>query len=189
VPASPRIAIYGSSTVTEDSRPYGDALELGAELARAGAVVMTGGYAGVMEAASRGAHEAGGHVIGVTLELFDLDPGRIPNRWIAERFHAPDLFERLRRMVQNADGFVAVTGSIGTITEVCLTWNLLMLGGRSSAPLVLLGEEWPAWLQAMRRAGAMSEELMEHVALADSPGEAARLALGRAGVAARSERP
>ena len=186
---APHIAIYGSSTVTEGDRAYRDALALGAELARSGAVIMTGGYAGVMEAASRGAHEAGGHVIGVTLELFDIDPSRIPNRWIAERFHAPDLFERLRRMVQRADGFVAVTGSIGTITEVCLTWNLLMLGARSRAPLVLLGEEWPAWLEATRRAGAMSEALMEHVALAGSPGEAARLALGGAGVAARSTRP
>jgi len=188
VPA-PHIAIYGSSTVTESDRAYRDALALGAELARAGAVIMTGGYAGVMEAASRGAHEAGGHVIGVTLELFDIDPTRIPNRWIAERFHAPDLFERLRHIVQRADGFVAVTGSIGTITEICLTWNLLMLGGRPRAPLVLLGEEWPGWLDATRRAGAMSAALMEHVALATAPGEAARLALSGSSVVARSERP
>jgi hypothetical protein len=189
VGASPRIAVYGSSTITEGDRAYREALELGAELARAGAVVMTGGYGGAMEAASRGAHEAGGHVIGVTLELFDIDPSRVPNRWIAERFHAPDLFERLRRMVQRADGFVAVTGSIGTITEVCLTWNLLMLGGRPRAPLALLGEEWPAWLEATRRAGAMSAALMEHVALAGSPAEAARLGLSGSGVGARGERP
>lgn len=188
--ASPIVAVFGSSTFRVDDRPYQLAHDLGRELARQGATVMTGGYGGVMEACSRGAHEAGGHVIGVTLELFDVDPSRIPNRWIAERFHAPDLFERLRRIVESADGFVAVTGSIGTITEVCLTWNLLMLGARQRAPLVLLGEEWPAWLEATRRAGAMSQALMEYVALADSPAEAARLALGGAGagVAARSER-
>jgi hypothetical protein len=172
--------------VGEDDPAYRAAFELGTELARAGAVVMTGGYAGVMEAASRGAHEAGGHVIGVTLELFD--PHRVPNRWIAERFHAQDLFERLRRMVSDADGFVAVTGSIGTITEVCLTWNLLFLGGRLRAPLVLLGEEWPAWLEAMRRAGAMNDELMAHVQVADTAREAARLALDGAPAVARESR-
>jgi uncharacterized protein (TIGR00725 family) len=183
--AAPRIAVYGSSTVTEGDRAYRDALELGAELARSGAVVMTGGYAGTMEAASRGAREAGGHVIGVTI---DFDPPRFPNRWVEERLHAPDLFERLRLLILSADGFVAVAPSLGTYTEVCLAWTLLSLGARRRAPLVLLGESWPAWLDAMRGTGDMTGELVEHVALAATPGEAARLVLAGAGVATRGGR-
>ena len=71
-----------------------EARELGAELARRGVATMTGGYGGAMAAASRGAHEAGGHVIGVTVDLFER---RGPvNPWVRERVHTPDLFERLR---------------------------------------------------------------------------------------------
>ena len=54
----PLIAIFGSSTVQPDDRTYRLAFELGRELARAGADVMTGGYSGTMEACSQGAHEA-----------------------------------------------------------------------------------------------------------------------------------
>jgi uncharacterized protein (TIGR00725 family) len=186
VGASPRIAVYGSSTVTEGDRAYHEALDLGAALARAGAVVMTGGYAGTMEAASRGAREAGGHVIGVTLES---DPSRPPNRWVGERVHAPDLFERLRVLILSADGIVAVAASLGTFTEVLLAWTLLSLGARPRVPLVLLGKDWPAWLEATRRAGAITDELLGHVTLAATPAEAARLVLAGAGVSARGDRP
>jgi uncharacterized protein (TIGR00730 family) len=180
--ASPRIAVYGSSTLEEGEPGYRLARELGAELARLGATVMTGGYDGVMAAASRGAAEAGGHVVGVTVDLFE---GRGPaNRWVKERIHAPDLFERLRRLIEGADGFVAVEGGLGTLTEVLLAWTLLSVKGRPPAALVLLGEAWPEWLEAHRRAGFVSEPLAAHVQLASTAREAARLAL--AGVAADS---
>lgn len=173
--STPRIAVYGSSTVAESEPDYRLAMDLGAELARAGAVVMTGGYDGVMAAASRGAAEAGGHVVGVTVELFD---GRGPaNPWVKERIHAADLFERLRRLVSDADGFVAVAGSIGTITEVCLAWTLVSAGARRPAPLVLLGPAWPDWLDAHRRAGFVGERLAEYVQVAHTASQAARLAL------------
>ncbi len=74
MPASseaPVIAVFGSSTVREDSPLYARSLALGRALAERGAVVMTGSYDGVMAAASRGAREAGGHVIGVTVEMFE----------------------------------------------------------------------------------------------------------------------
>ena len=75
----PLIAVFGSSTVQESDRAYRLAYELGRELALVGADVMTGGYSGTMEACSKGAHEAGGHVVGVTVELFEK---RGPvNRW------------------------------------------------------------------------------------------------------------
>ena len=70
-PRTPLIAVYGSSTARESERAWRLAYDLGGELARAGAAVMTGGYGGIMAACSRGAHEAGGHVVGVTVELFE----------------------------------------------------------------------------------------------------------------------
>src|SRR5262245_16940865 len=67
----PLIAVYGSSTIRETDPEYGLARDLGRALAEGGAYVMTGGYGGAMEACSRGCHEAGGHVVGVTVELFE----------------------------------------------------------------------------------------------------------------------
>lgn len=175
---SPIIAVYGSSTVRDGDAAWIKARDLGRELARAGATVMTGGYGGIMESCSQGAHEAGGHVIGVTVELFEK---RSPvNRWVKERVHAPDLFERLRHMVNRADGFVVVAGSIGTLTELFLTWTLLSVAGRPAAPLVLLGDHWESWLEAHRHPDIVLPHLFEHVRVTTSPAEAARLALGAA---------
>jgi hypothetical protein len=173
------IAVFGSSTVREGEPAYRMAHELGQALARAGAGVITGGYGGIMEACSRGASEAGAHVVGVTVELFE-QRGPV-NRWVKERVHTPDLFERLRHIVGRADGFIAVPGSIGTLTELFLTWTLLAVNGRPSAPLVLLGEPWPALLEAHRHPDLVLPHLFDLVQVAASPAEAARMAI--AGVA------
>lgn len=178
--ARPLIAVYGSSTVREDDPPYALALELGRELALAGADVMTGGYGGIMEAASRGAAEAGAHVVGVTVELFER---RGPvNRFVRERVHTADLFERLRHITSRADGFVTVHGSVGTLTELFLTWNLLMAAGRPAAPLVALGDAWGPLLDAARHPDLVPDELFRWVQHARAPRDAVRLVLGlRAG--------
>ncbi len=180
----PLIAVYGSATVREGDAVYALALDLGRELARAGADVMTGGYSGVMEACSRGAVEAGGHSVGVTVELFEA---RGPaNAWVRERVHTPDLFERLRTIVARADGFVVVPGSVGTLAELFLTWNLLAAGGRAPAPLVLAGEPWERWLEAQRDPQLVYPEMFDHVRTARTAAGAARAVLdGAARVTAR----
>ena len=171
----PLIAVFGSSTVKESDRAYRLALDLGRELAEAGADVMTGGYSGTMEACSRGARDAGGHVVGVTVDLFE---SRSPmNRWVAQRVHTPNLYERLKYLVEHAAGFIALPGSIGTLTEVFLTWTLLSVDGRARAPLVLLGDHWPDFLKSLRHPDMVLPHLFEYVDHAATPREAARLAL------------
>jgi uncharacterized protein (TIGR00730 family) len=171
----PLIAVYGSSTITEADPSWTLAYDLGRELARSGAAVMTGGYGGIMAACSKGAREAGGHVVGVTVELFEK---RGPaNRWVVERIHTPDLFERLRVIVDRADGFIAAPGSIGTLTELFLTWTLLSVDARPVVPLVLLGSHWREYLDAHRRPELVPSRLFAHVQVASTPVEAARLAL------------
>lgn len=181
----PLIAVYGSATVREGEPVYALARELGAALARAGADVMTGGYTGVMEACSRGALEAGAHTVGVTVELFEK---RGPvNAYVRERVHTPDLFERLRHIIGRADGFVVVPGSIGTLAELFLTWNLLAASGRPPAPFVLVGEPWEGWLAAQRHPQLVLPEFFALLSTARTPEEAARLALD--GAAARAGGP
>ena len=65
------VSVFGGSAPQPGSVPHAEAQALGAALAQAGWTVANGGYSGVMEAASRGAHEAGGHVIGVTCSLIE----------------------------------------------------------------------------------------------------------------------
>ncbi len=168
----PVVAVFGSSTIQESDPAFAEVVALGAELARAGLTVMTGGYGGAMAAASRGAHEAGGHVVGVTVELFER---RGPvNPWVRERVHTPDLFKRLDYLVHEADAFVAVTGSIGTLTELFLSWTLLSVGARPAAPLVLMGAHWREWLEAHRAPEFVPGHLFRFVEVADTPAETAR---------------
>jgi uncharacterized protein (TIGR00730 family) len=178
----PLVAVFGSSTIREPGPEYREAEELGRRLAAAGADLITGGYGGAMAACSRGAHEAGAHVVGVTVDLFE---SRAPvNRWVKERVHTSDLFERLRHIIGRADAFIAVSGSVGTLAEIFLTWNLLMAKGHPPAPLVLLGAPWRGWLEAHGEPGLVLPELFAFVQLADTPEQAVRLALD--GAAPRS---
>jgi uncharacterized protein (TIGR00730 family) len=168
----PIVAVFGSSTVREPEPAWRDARVLGEELARRGVATMTGGYGGAMAAASRGAHEAGGHVIGVTVDLFER---RGPvNPWVRERVHTPDLFERLRHLVQAADGYVAVAGSIGTLTELFLVWTMVSVEGREPAPIVLMGAQWRDWLAVHRGPEFVPERLHSFVQVAETPALAAQ---------------
>jgi uncharacterized protein (TIGR00725 family) len=147
------IAVFGSSRRDENSDLYREAYKLGHVLARAGYTVLSGGYGGSMAAVSRGAAEAGGRVIGVTCAVFDPLP---PNPWLTEEVKAPTLLARLATIFDLADGFVAVRGGIGTLSEVTLAWSLLQSARLRQAhsldgkALVLLGADWQAVLDTFR---------------------------------------
>jgi hypothetical protein len=133
--------VFGSNSPQEGDRDYAAARQLGYALAQAGYVVATGGYFGTMEAASRGAKEAGGHVVGVTTSLFDA--ARLhPNAYLDEEIKFPTLFQRLHHLVTLADVWVALPGGIGTLSEVALTWSLMQVGEMPRQPFVLVGEQW-----------------------------------------------
>jgi len=137
------VSIFGASSPREGTPTYTEARELGALLAQSGYIVATGGYRGVMEASSRGASEAGGHVIGVTCERIEaLVPGLRPNRWVAEEIRFFDLRERLNHLVAQSQAAIAMPGGIGTLTEIALTWSLLQAAEIPPKPLILVGQTW-----------------------------------------------
>ena len=137
----PIAVVFGSNSPTESDLDYAAARELGRLLAQTGYVVATGGYFGTMEAASRGAKEAGGYVIGVTTSIFD-GVRLHPNAYLDEEIKFPSLFQRLHHLVTMADAWVALPGGIGTLSEVALTWSLLQVGEVKRQPFVLVGELW-----------------------------------------------
>jgi uncharacterized protein (TIGR00730 family) len=143
MPAHKVISVFGGSTPREGSPAYAEARQLGQQLARAGFTVATGGYSGTMEAASRGAAEAGGHVIGVTCGLIPNWRGRSgANRWVVEEIPYGSLRERLYHLVEKCDAAVALRGGVGTLSEVALTWSLLQTSEIPGKPLVLIGSGW-----------------------------------------------
>jgi uncharacterized protein (TIGR00730 family) len=142
--APPRVAaIFGGSQTAPGSPVYDETVALARDLARAGWTVMTGGYAGVMEAASRGAAEAGGHVVGVTCHQIETArKGLRPNAWVKEEVKYATLRDRLFHLVERCDAVIAMPGGIGTLSEVALTWSLLQVGEIRPKPLVLVGRVW-----------------------------------------------
>jgi len=136
------VTIFGGAELTSDTPAYQEAYELGRLLAEAGHCVLTGGYMGVMEAVSRGAHDAGGHVIGVTCE--DVESWRPikPNAWIKEERRCETLRERLNALIDGCEAAIALPGGPGTLAEIALTWNLMLIDSRLQKPLILVGPGW-----------------------------------------------
>ncbi|MEZ0396331.1 MAG: LOG family protein [Anaerolineales bacterium] len=136
------IAVFGGAQPTEGNPAYAEAYELGRLLAEGGHTVLTGGYIGTMEAVSRGAAEAGGHVIGVTCEEIERWRPVAPNRWVKEEWRKATLLERLEAIITGSDAAIALPGGPGTLTEIALTWNLLIIRSLPPRPLILVGAGW-----------------------------------------------
>src|SRR5512141_831998 len=113
------VTIFGGSKCSEGSLEYDQALRVGELLADARFTICTGGYSGVMEAASRGAHERGGRVIGMTMNQFTIKP----NRYLTEKVPSEHFYERLQRLIVQSVGYIALRGGMGTVTEISLVWN------------------------------------------------------------------
>jgi len=171
----PIITVFGSSQPRRGDQLYEASVEMGALLGRAGFDVMTGGYKGVMEAVSRGAHGSGAHVVGITMGRFE---DRV-NRYVKDEIHTANFYERFHWLVDRADGYVAMGGGIGTLAEVTFTWQELQLGMVPKRPLVLVGPIWRALFKAFTAHLIRTEGIFEPMKLVDSPADAAEYLAGR----------
>jgi hypothetical protein len=136
------ITVFGGSEPKEDSSAYEEARELGKLLAERGHAVLTGGYIGTMEAVSRGASEAGGHVIGVTCEDIEKWRKRSANQWVKEERKKKSLIERMQALIEGCDAAIALPGGTGTLAEISLMWNLMTVESLPPRPLTLVGSGW-----------------------------------------------
>jgi uncharacterized protein (TIGR00730 family) len=148
-PAIRNVTIFGGSR--PDEAGYAQALQLGRLLGQAGYAILTGGYIGTMEAASRGASEAGGHVIGVTCDEIEAWRPVRPNPWVMEERRCPTLRQRITALIEGGDAAIALPGGPGTLAEISQMWNHLLIGAISPRPLILVGEGWRATFQAFYR--------------------------------------
>ena len=167
----PIICIFGNSRVGPDEPEFAEAESLGRQLAEHGFIVCTGGYGGVMEAASRGARGVGGHVIGVTSAVFKS----APNHYLSEEIRTSSLFERMERLSQLGSGYVAVRGGIGTVAEVSVMWNLMVIKAILPAPpLVFVGSGWRSVVESWKDHLAVDERDLPYVSFAANAHEASK---------------
>lgn len=136
------VTVFGGAHPQPGSPAYQEACELGRLLAQAGHTVLTGGYIGTMEAVSRGANQAGGHVIGVTCDDIEAWRKVKANPWVKEERHFQTLDQRLNELVHACDAAIALPGGPGTLTEISLTWNLMIVDSMPRKPLILIGPGW-----------------------------------------------
>jgi len=132
----PCVSVFGSARFGEGHAYYPIAREIGARLARAGFTVMTGGGPGLMEAANRGARDAGGRSIGCNIELpKEQKPNPYLDHWLTFRH----FYVRKVMLVKYSYAFIALPGGFGTLDEIFETATLIQTGKIQDFPLVLIG--------------------------------------------------
>ncbi|MEO5761268.1 MAG: TIGR00730 family Rossman fold protein [Vicinamibacteria bacterium] len=169
----PCVTVFGSARFKEDHPYYGLARELGAKLAEAGFTVMTGGGPGIMEAANRGAKDAGGYSVGSNITLpVEQKPNPYLDRFVEFRY----FFIRKMLLEKYSYGFVAMPGGIGTLDEVFETAVLIQTGKMPDFPLVLMGKSfWSPLVDYLRQsllaAGTIDVADVDRWIVSDSPTE------------------
>jgi uncharacterized protein (TIGR00730 family) len=135
----PAISVFGSARTRPDDWGYAAAEDLGAKLARAGFAVITGGGPGVMEAANKGACEAGGVSVGLGIEL-PFESGL--NEYVDIGLNFRYFFVRKTMFVKYAQGFVVLPGGFGTFDELFEALTLVQTQKVTSFPIVLVGTSY-----------------------------------------------
>ena len=172
----PIVTVFGSARPQEGEPAWDEAYAVGRRIAEAGWTLCNGGTSGTMQATARGAREAGGRTLGVTMDIYI---GDTPNGWLDEEVRVADLFTRLQRLILPASGFICLRGGSGTLAEWALTWTLLASGLIPSVPLVLLGREWQALLDTIRAGMLPRESDWPHVQVAATIDEAIAILAAR----------
>lgn len=165
------VTIFGGSKCGPASDEYHEAREIGSRLAKAGFTICTGGYLGVMEAASLGAREAGGRVFGIVMNQFKSEP----NRYLTDKVATNHFYERLQNLITRSVGFVALRGGIGTVAEVSLVWNKLQTRVLDRRPIVLVGDCWRDVVDAWKKYLVVSDEDVAYLDFARDAEHAANI--------------
>jgi len=169
----PAVTVFGSARVKETDNNYELARKIGKMLAEEGITVMTGGGPGIMEAANRGAFEAGGTSVGLNIQLpFEQHPNPYVNKSVTFDY----FFVRKVMLVKYANAFIILPGGFGTMDELFEAITLIQTGKILPFPTILVGTKyWGGmvdWIRdRMLEEGYINESDMNYLHLVDTPGE------------------
>ena len=155
----PCVTVFGSARFGESHPYYPIARDLGRRISRLGFTVMTGGGPGLMEAANRGAYDAGGRSIGCNIEL-PLE--QEPNKYVSREVTCHYFFVRKVLLFKYSFAFVGLPGGFGTLDELTEALTLIQTGKIQNYPVVLIGKEY--WAPFM----TMLHQMVEQNAVAAS---------------------
>lgn len=169
----PCITVFGSARFKEGHVHYEKAREVGRAIADMGLTTMTGGGPGIMEAANRGAYEAGGRSVGCNIQLpFEQTPNPYMQTCINIRY----FFIRKVLLLKYSYAFVVLPGGWGTMDEMFETLTLVQTGMVHNFPVVLMGKDYYQdlmdYLQFMVTQKTISESDLQYIKLTDDTGEA-----------------
>lgn len=172
----PAVSVFGSARMRRGDAEYAQAEEVAAELARHGYAVVTGGGPGIMEAANKGAHEAGGVSVGLGIEL-PFEQGL--NQYVDLGVNFRYFFARKTMFVKYASGFIVLPGGYGTLDELFEALTLVQTGKVTRFPIVLIGTEYwgglVEWLKnGPRDRGLVGPQDVHLLHLTDDPVDAVR---------------
>jgi uncharacterized protein (TIGR00730 family) len=174
----PAVSIFGSARTDPDHPYYELAIETAAAVSKAGFVVITGGGGGIMEAANKGAAEAGGKSIGLNIEL---PMEQTPNEYQNLSLHFRYFFVRKVMFLKYAHGFIVFPGGYGTMDEFFESLVLIQTLKQAHFPVILMGNSyWDGlitWIKdvMLDKYGYISPEDLDVFTVADSPEAAAKI--------------
>jgi len=169
----PCVTIFGSARTREGDPHYQLARQMGAAIARLGFTVMTGGGPGIMEAANRGAKDAGGRSVGCNIAL---PSEQKPNAYLDRSVTMHYFFVRKTLLVKYSYAFVVMPGGAGTVDELFEALTLIQTGKIENFPIVIMGTEYwrelVGFIEKMARVGTMSHTDLDLIYCTDSVDEA-----------------
>jgi uncharacterized protein (TIGR00730 family) len=173
----PAVSVFGSARVGPKHRHYKSARQLGGLLAEAGYAVITGGGPGIMEAANRGCHEAGGLSVGCNIEL-PMEQELNPYVDLGVEFRY--FFVRKTMFVKYADAFVIYPGGFGTLDELFEALTLIQTKRIRDFPVILIGSDYWAgmldWIKGtLLKEAAIAPEDVGLLRITDDEEEACRI--------------
>ena len=174
---APAVSVFGSTRIGADDPTYAVAEQIGRLLAQHGYAVLTGAGPGVMEAANKGAYEAGGISVGLNIEL---PQQQHPNRYLTKLVNFQHFFVRKMMFVKHSLAFVILPGGYGTLDELFDSVTLIQTKKIEPFPVILVGGDYwdglVGWLRdTVVRQGKIGADDLSIIKIAHSPEEVIRL--------------
>lgn len=167
------VAIFGFADASENDELFKTVRSVTRELAEAGYIVVDGGGPGVMRAATIGAKEGGGKVIGVTLYSEDIPnfEGRDPKNLFDEEIKTTNYVERTLALMRTGQVYVIFNGGSGTISELGMAWGLAKLYFGHHKPLILYGKFWENIINVFKENMLLRPQELKVYKIVNSPEE------------------